>query len=217
MLHADRRRSSTCPTCRRRSRAAWPRSSAALDLIEATPARARRHASTPGRARGDIELRGVDAAATAADGRRRRSTDVDLELSAGETVALVGPSGAGKTTLVNLLPRFIEPTAGADPARRRGPRRLGRAGAAPPVRAGQPGRRAVQRHRRRQRRARRSDAAIDRARSRDALRGANLLDFAESLPDGLDTVDRPQRQRSSPAASASAWRSRARSTRTRRS
>ena len=35
-----------------------------------------------------------------------------LEVSPGETLALVGSSGAGKTTLVNLLPRFIESTAG---------------------------------------------------------------------------------------------------------
>jgi len=35
-----------------------------------------------------------------------------LEVSPGETLALVGSSGAGKTTLVNLLPRFIESTTG---------------------------------------------------------------------------------------------------------
>jgi subfamily B ATP-binding cassette protein MsbA len=37
---------------------------------------------------------------------------VDLEVRRGETVALVGGSGGGKTTLVNLVPRFFDPTAG---------------------------------------------------------------------------------------------------------
>jgi ATP-binding cassette subfamily B protein len=39
-------------------------------------------------------------------------SDVDLKVSAGQTVALVGPSGAGKTTLSNLVARFYDPTAG---------------------------------------------------------------------------------------------------------
>jgi ATP-binding cassette subfamily B protein len=38
--------------------------------------------------------------------------DMDLSVRAGETVALVGPSGAGKTTICALLPRFYEVTQG---------------------------------------------------------------------------------------------------------
>lgn len=37
---------------------------------------------------------------------------IELRIAAGSTVALVGSSGAGKTTLVNLLPRFLEPSQG---------------------------------------------------------------------------------------------------------
>ena len=38
--------------------------------------------------------------------------DVDLTVSAGETVAFVGPTGAGKSTLAKLVTRFYDPTAG---------------------------------------------------------------------------------------------------------
>jgi ATP-binding cassette, subfamily B, bacterial MsbA len=62
------------------------------------------------RARGDVCFDGVTfrypgAAAAAVE-------SLTLDVRAGEMVALVGPSGAGKTTLINLLPRFIEPTDG---------------------------------------------------------------------------------------------------------
>ena len=38
--------------------------------------------------------------------------NVDLDVAAGETIAFVGPSGAGKTTICNLIARFFDPTSG---------------------------------------------------------------------------------------------------------
>jgi subfamily B ATP-binding cassette protein MsbA len=46
------------------------------------------------------------------DARQPVLRHVSLEARPGQVVALVGPSGVGKTTLVNLLPRFYDPTAG---------------------------------------------------------------------------------------------------------
>jgi|SRR5579884_395970 subfamily B ATP-binding cassette protein MsbA len=56
-----------------------------------------------------IEYRGVWFSY---DGAAPVLRDVDLEVRRGQVVAIVGPSGAGKTTLVDLLPRFYEPTRG---------------------------------------------------------------------------------------------------------
>ncbi len=45
-------------------------------------------------------------------GRETVLNGVDLHIASGETVALVGPTGAGKSTIASLVPRLIDPTAG---------------------------------------------------------------------------------------------------------
>lgn len=45
-------------------------------------------------------------------GRRPLLRDMDLEIKAGETIAITGVNGSGKSTLAYLLMRFIEPTSG---------------------------------------------------------------------------------------------------------
>jgi len=59
--------------------------------------------------RGDVEFRGVsfDFASTTQGVR-----DISFQARAGQTVAIVGPTGAGKTTLINLLQRVYDPQAG---------------------------------------------------------------------------------------------------------
>jgi subfamily B ATP-binding cassette protein MsbA len=153
-----------------------------MDLIDQSPAE-QGGTHDGGRARGEIVLQGVglryrDDAVPALEG-------VDLHVRAGETVALVGPSGAGKTTLVNLLPRFVEPTSGqitldGVPLRDWNMLALRRQFAlvsqdvvlfndtvAANVTLGAP----------------MSTQAV-----RDALQAAHLLDFVDALPQGLETL-----------------------------
>lgn len=63
-----------------------------------------------GRARGRVEFRDVTVRYPGAP--EDALTNFSLAVQPGEMIALVGPSGAGKTTVINLLPRFVRPNAG---------------------------------------------------------------------------------------------------------
>ena len=81
-----------------------------FEILDIEPAvRDRPDAVQVDRIRGDVRYEGVgffyDPDVPVLQG-------VDLEAKAGETVALVGPTGAGKTTLVSLLLRFYDVTEG---------------------------------------------------------------------------------------------------------
>jgi len=66
-------------------------------------------ARDPGRVRGDVAFEKVDFRYDTGSPVLR---GLDFQVSAGQTIALVGPTGAGKTTIVNLLSRFYSPTSG---------------------------------------------------------------------------------------------------------
>ncbi len=81
-----------------------------LEIIEEEP----EIADAPGaikieRARGDIEFRDVSFHYVE---NIPVLKDISFKIKAGETLALVGPTGVGKTTLANLVPRFYDPNSG---------------------------------------------------------------------------------------------------------
>ena len=110
---------------------------------------------------------------------------VDLEIAPGETVALVGPSGAGKTTMIQLIQRFWDPETGRVTIDGYDLREMARvdfrqavalvpqdpvvfaASARDNIRFGRPDA---------------SDAEVE-----EAARAAHAYDFLAALPEGLDT------------------------------
>lgn len=78
-------------------------------LIDEPPERipGRRHL---GQTNGEVEFQNVSFGY--ADAERPALDRISFSVEPGEMIAFVGPSGGGKTTLVNLLPRFFDPTGG---------------------------------------------------------------------------------------------------------
>ena len=60
--------------------------------------------------KGSIEFKNVDFAYV--DGQKQILSGLNLSIAPGKTVALVGPSGAGKTTMCHILPRFYDLAGG---------------------------------------------------------------------------------------------------------
>ncbi|MBX6389236.1 MAG: ABC transporter ATP-binding protein [Frankia sp.] len=71
------------------------------------------HPVAPGRLRGELELSDVRFTYPGTDQAGEALRGVSLTVRAGETVALVGETGAGKSTVMKLLARFYDPDAGA--------------------------------------------------------------------------------------------------------
>ncbi|MFC3230230.1 thiol reductant ABC exporter subunit CydD [Marinibaculum pumilum] len=135
-------------------------------------------------------LRGVRldyAGADEAEGETRTAlAGADLQVAPGEHVALVGPSGGGKSSILALLAGFVAPTAGE--------LRLGGCPAAALDLADWHGRiawlgqQAHVLHGSLAENIALGDARPDPERLQVAARSAGVLDFARDLPQGLDTV-----------------------------
>jgi subfamily B ATP-binding cassette protein MsbA len=64
------------------------------------------------KAKGNIQFKDLSFSYDQEQGRKDALRSINLEIAPGEVVAFVGPSGGGKSTLVNLLPRFYKPKSG---------------------------------------------------------------------------------------------------------
>ena len=64
------------------------------------------------KAKGEINFEDLSFSYDQEEGRKDTLRNINLGIKPGEVVAFVGPSGGGKSTLVNLLPRFYRPKSG---------------------------------------------------------------------------------------------------------
>jgi subfamily B ATP-binding cassette protein MsbA len=81
-------------------------------MDEQDTVRDRPHAKTLKAFRNEIRFENVRFSYASEEGEKEVLSDINLTVPRGEVVAFVGPSGAGKTTLVNLIPRFFDVTGG---------------------------------------------------------------------------------------------------------
>jgi ATP-binding cassette subfamily B protein len=92
-----------------RGTASWGR---IMELINEKPSIAKPaigNGRESGRVRGELRFENVEVRYETGTALKK----VDLEIPAGATVAIVGHTGSGKSTLVSLIPRLIDPTRGA--------------------------------------------------------------------------------------------------------
>jgi ATP-binding cassette subfamily C protein CydC len=127
-----------------------------------------------------------DVRARYAPGEPPALDGVELRLTPGRRVALVGPSGAGKTTVVNLLVRFLDPEAGRVTLGGRDLREYRQEDIRSAIAVAGQDSHLFSTTIRDNVRLGRTDATDDEIE--DALRRARILDWARSLPDGLDTL-----------------------------
>jgi ATP-binding cassette subfamily B protein len=87
-----------------------PRLQEFFDVLDTTPAvRDAPNAIDPGRLKGEVVF---DDVSFSYDGKRSAIADLNLRAMPGEVIALVGPTGAGKTTALALLHRVYDPQSG---------------------------------------------------------------------------------------------------------
>jgi ATP-binding cassette, subfamily C, bacterial CydC len=127
-----------------------------------------------------------DVRARYAPGEPPALDGVELRLTPGRRVALVGPSGAGKTTVVNLLVRFLDPEAGRVTLGGRDLREYRQEDIRSAIAVAAQDSHLFSTTIRDNIRLGRTDATDDEIE--DALRRARILDWVRSLPDGLDTL-----------------------------
>lgn len=80
-----------------------------FEVLDSVPIRDKRGAIDLGRAKGEVEF---DHVSLSYDGKRAAVDDISFKVQPGETIAIVGATGAGKTTALSLLHRAWDPQSG---------------------------------------------------------------------------------------------------------